>query len=84
MGKIKKINETKILVATMSANSNQEDGIEEPEYTQEAKDKLMESMRQFDARLKLDRDRLEFDKHRATVDADIKRQSLKNRNKKNG
>lgn len=77
-------NETKILVATISANSNQEDGIEEPEYTQEAKDKLMENMRQFDARLKLDRDRLEFDKHRATVDADIKRQSLKNRNKKNG
>lgn len=77
-------NETKIIVATISANSNQEDGIEEPEYTQEAKDKLMENMRQFDARLKLDRDRLEFDKHRATVDADIKRQSLKNRNKKNG
>ena len=77
-------NETKILVATISANSNQEDGIEEPEYTQEAKDKLMENMRQFDARLKLDRDRLEFDKHKATVDADIKRQSLKNRNKKNG
>ena len=77
-------NETKILVATISANSNQEDGIKEPEYTQEAKDKLMENMRQFDARLKLDRDRLEFDKHKATVDADIKRQSLKNRNKKNG
>lgn len=70
-------NETKILVATISANSNQEDGIEEPEYTQEAKDKLMESMRQFDARLKLDRDRLEFDKEKARTDASIKRESLK-------
>ena len=70
-------NETKILVATISANSNQDDGIEEPVYSQEAKDKLMESMRQFDARLKLDRERLEFDKSKAKTDASIKRESLK-------
>jgi hypothetical protein len=70
-------NETKILIATISANSNQEDGIEEPVYSQEAKDKLMENMRQFDARLKLDRERLEFDKEKAKTDASIKRESLK-------
>ena len=70
-------NETKILIATISANSNQDDGIEEPVYSQEAKDKLMESMRQFDARLKLDRERLEFDKSKAKTDASIKRESLK-------
>lgn len=70
-------NETKILVATISANSNQEDGIEEPEYTQEAKDKLMENMRQFDARLKLDRERLEFDREKARTDASLKREALK-------
>ena len=70
-------NETKILVATISANSNQEDGIEEPEYSQEAKDKLMESIRQFDARLKLDRDKLEFDKQKAATEASIKREALK-------
>ena len=70
-------NETKILVATISANSNQEDGIEEQEYSQEAKDKLMESMRQFDARLKLDRDKFEFDKQKAATDASIKREALK-------
>lgn len=70
-------NETKILVATISANSNQEDGIEEPEYTQEAKDKLMENIRQFDARLKLDKERLEFDREKARTDASLKREALK-------
>ena len=35
-----------------------DDGIQEPEYSQEAKDKLAESIRQFDERLKLDKERL--------------------------
>ena len=74
-------NETKILVATISANSSQDDGVNEVEYSQEAKDKLLENMRQFDARLKLDRDRLDFDKEKAKIDADIKRKSL-TKNKK--
>jgi hypothetical protein len=69
-------NETKILVATISANSKMEDGIQEPEYTQEAKDKLLENMRQFDARLKLDRDRLEFDKSKAKTDAMLKEKQI--------
>lgn len=69
-------NETKILVATISAQSN-EDGIEEPEFTEEAKANLMEKMRQFDERLRLDRDRLEFDKKKAQTDAEIKRESIR-------
>lgn len=69
-------NETKILVATISAKNNENDGIPEPEYSQEAKDKLMESMRQFDARLKLDRDRLEFDKQKAATDARLKEKQI--------
>ena len=68
-------NETKIIVATISSQGN-EDGIQEPEYSQEAKDKLAESIRQFDARLQLDRDRLNLDKHKAEVDASLKRQAL--------
>ena len=71
-------NETKILIASMSANTNQDDGIEEPVYSQEAKDKLMESMRQFDARLKLDRDRLNFDKEKAKKDAKLKERQINN------
>ena len=34
-------------------------------------------MRQFDERLKLDRERLAFDKSKAKTDASIKRQSIK-------
>ena len=69
-------NETKILVATISAKNNENDGIPEPEYSQEAKDKLLESMRQFDARLRLDRDRLEFDKKKAATDARLKEKQI--------
>ena len=43
-------NETKILVATISANSNQEsdDGIQEQPFSEEARANLLEKMRQFD------------------------------------
>lgn len=66
-------NETKIIVASMA---HEDDGIQEPEYSQEAKDKLAESIRQFDAKLKLDRERLALDKHKVEVDADLKRRAL--------
>ena len=71
-------NETKILVATISANSNQEnEAYEEPVYSQEAKDKLAEQIRQFDAKLKLDRERLALDKKKADMDYNIKERQLK-------
>ena len=66
-------NETKIIVASMA---HEDDGIQEPEYSQEAKDKLAESIRQFDAKLKLDRERLALDKHKVEVDAELKRKAL--------
>ena len=70
-------NETKILVATISAQSSMtDDGIQEPEFSQEAKAKLLENIRQFDERLKLDRERLEFDKDKARTDAELKRKQL--------
>ena len=53
------------------------DGIVPEEYSQEAKDKLMEQMREFDAKLQLDRERLEFDKQKAKTDAEIKRMKTK-------
>lgn len=70
-------NETKIIVATISAQSSMtDDGIQEPEFSEEAKAKLMENMRQFDERLKLDRERLAFDKSKAKVDAELKRKQI--------
>ena len=67
-------NETKIIVANISHSAD--DGITEPEYSQEAKDKLAESMRQFDARLKLDRERLELDKKKAADDVRLKEKAI--------
>lgn len=69
-------NETKIVVATISAQSSMNDGIQEPKFSEEAKAKLMENMRQFDERLKLDRERLAFDKDKAKTDAELKRKQL--------
>ena len=72
-------NETKIMVAQISANAHVDDGIEEPEYSQEAKDRLAESMRQFDAKLALDRDKLALEKRKADMDYDIRERQLKNK-----
>ena len=73
-------NETKILVAQINAgvkNDENGDGVIEPEYSQEAKEKLLESMRQFDQKLALDKEKLAFDKEKAQRDYNIKQQQLK-------
>lgn len=67
-------NETKILVASMSKMDNETP--EQPEYSQESKDKLAEQIREFDARLALDKERLNFDKDKAKVDAELKRKQI--------
>lgn len=69
-------NETKIVVATISANSNAK-VTPEPEFTEGERAKLNESMRQFDERLRLDRDRLDLDREKARTDAQLKREALK-------
>ena len=72
-------NETKIIVAQIAASvkvdDNDNDGIQEP-MSEEAREKLKEQVRQFDARLALDRDRLQFDKSKAKTDAELKRKQL--------
>ena len=73
-------NETKVLVATISASSKEDDGIEEPEFSEEAKANLEEKIRQFNERLKLDRERLNLDKEKAKNDNEIKREALRKKN----
>ena len=72
-------NETKILVAQIAAsvkvNQGDNDGIQEP-MSEEAREKLKEQIRQFNAKLELDRDRLNFDKDKAKTDAELKRQQI--------
>lgn len=69
-------NETRVLVATITADSYKNMNSQESEFTEEAAAKLQESMRQFDERLKLDRDKLNFEKDKAKTDADLKRKAL--------
>lgn len=71
-------NETKILIAQMQLESKnlENSSIEEPEYSQEAKDKLLEQIRQFDEKLKLDRDKFNFDKRKHEDDVELKRKAL--------
>lgn len=76
-------NETKILIAQMQAynKDNEDDGIKEPEYSQEAKDKLMESIRQFNEKIKLDREKLEFEKRKHSEDNALKNEISKRQSK---
>lgn len=71
-------NETKILIAQMQAYSrnNENDGIVEPEYSQEAKDKLMQQMKEFDAKISLEKEKLEEQKRKNRVDEDLKARQI--------
>ena len=72
-------NETKILVAQIAASvkvkENDVDGIQEP-MSEEAKEKLREQVRQFDARLALDKEKLNLDREKVNNDFEIKRRQL--------
>ena len=72
-------NETKILVAQIAAsvkvNQGDTDGIQEP-MSEEAREKLKEQIRQFNAKLELDKERLNFDKDKAKTDAELQRQQI--------
>lgn len=70
-------NETKILVATISANSNQQDdGIVEPEFSEEAKAKLAQQMKEFDAKIALERNKLNEQKRKNRADESLKEKAL--------
>lgn len=75
-------NETKILVATISAqssanNTQPDDNI----FSEEARAKLEESRRQFNERLSLDRERLQFDRDKANTDARLKEKQINKQSK---
>lgn len=69
-------NETKLMIAQMQANKEVEDGIQEPEFSEEAKANLLEKIREFNEKLKLDREKLEFEKSKAKTDARLKEKQI--------
>ena len=76
-------NETKIQIALINAQSKNtmDDGIEEPEFSEEARANLLEKIRQFDEKMKLDRERLELDKDKARTDARLKEKQINKQNR---
>lgn len=67
-------NETKILVATIQAESNNED--KDVENIETDNSEFLEKIRQFDAKLKLDRDKFEFDKVKHKDDVALKNKQI--------
>lgn len=82
-------NETKIVVAEINSQAeadrlalmNHDDGIQEPIFSEEARANLQEKIREFDAKLKLDKEKLEFEKNKSKTDAELKRKQIAKSNK---
>lgn len=68
-------NETKILIAQMQ-KEDKNDGIKEPEFSEEAKANLLEKIREFDEKLKLDKDKLKLDERKHRDDIALKRKTM--------
>lgn len=73
-------NETKILVAQINAQARQDnsaedinDGIEEP-MSEADRAKLKQQIKEFDAKIKLERDKLEFEKQKHSEDNQVKKE----------
>lgn len=68
-------NETKLLIAQMGQYANEETS-EDVEYSPEAKAELGEKIRQFDEKMKLERERLIFEREKAKTDARLKEKQI--------
>lgn len=77
-------NETKLVIANINAQKTQEDddGIQEP-MSESERENLREKIRQFDEKMKLDRERLELDKKKASTDAGLKEKQINKQQKTN-
>ena len=78
-------NETKIIVAQINAQARQLDDADVVEnvegMSEESRAKLDEQIREFNARLALDKERLAFDKDKARTDAKLKEKQINSRPK---
>ena len=68
-------NETKLLIANMQSNSI-DDGVQEPEFSEEAKASLKEKMRQFDEQLRLDKEKFKFEKTKTKEELRLKEKQI--------
>lgn len=69
-------NDTKLAVAAMQASNS-----ENTANVEESQASLLEKMREFDLKIQLDRDRLEFDKQKADADRKVKEKQISSKSK---
>lgn len=70
-------NDTKIQVALINSQSRNQEEIPEPEeYSEKDRAELQEKIREFDAKIKLDREKLNVQKEKNRVDAELKRKQI--------
>lgn len=67
-------NETKVIIAKLQSLSKMESS--EDVYSQKDREKLLEAMREFDAKLKLDTQRLQLDEKKARDDKELRNKQL--------
>ena len=75
-------NETKLIIANIQAQSKLDSVPEDKGMTEDQRANLDEKIREFDARLKLDKERLELDKSKARTDAELKRKQINKQSNK--
>ena len=76
-----KDNETKLLIAKINAQSkitSENDGIQEP-MTEAEKEKLKQQIKEFDEKMKLEREKLALQKEKNKTDARLKEKQISNR-----
>lgn len=74
-------NETKLLIAKINAQSkitSENDGIQEP-MTEAEKEKLKQQIKEFDEKMKLEREKLALQKEKNKTDARLKEKQISNR-----
>lgn len=68
-------NEVKLMIASMQVEKDS-DGIKEPEFSEESKANLREKIREFDEKLKLEKEKLNFDKKKHEDEISLKKKAL--------
>lgn len=68
-------NETRLLIAQMNQFAGEETS-EDVEYSPEAREKLLEQIRQFDEKIRIDKEKLELDKVKHRDDVELRNKQI--------
>lgn len=70
-------NDVKLMIARIQATSQvEDDGIQTPEWSEEARATHMEKMREFDQKLNFEKEKLQYDKQKTKKDQELKEKQI--------